>query len=827
MTIGASGPTPPIPDALPVLPLAGMVVFPMAIAPLLVGQERSIKLIDDVMQRDKLIALVARKGMDEQIARPDELYSIGTVATIHQLLRGEDGTMRLLVQGIERVHIDELLQTDPYFVARIRPAPEVEFATTETEALARSVRELFRKLLSLVPEFPNELSHVTDQLTDLRQLVYLVGATAPLAVEARQELLTLDPISAKLRKLVDLLQHELAVRELEQKITADTEEELTKRQREHLLRERMRAIQRELGEEDSEQAAARELRDKFESLPLSDDARKEIERELSRLERMPSASPEYGMIRTWLEWMVNLPWGLTTGTPIDVKKAREVLDEDHHDLELVKERILELLAVKKLREERHPEVPLTGEGIAGGAPVAGPIPQTPEAESRREPILCFVGPPGVGKTSLGQSIARAMDRKFVRISLGGVHDEAEIRGHRRTYIGAMPGRILQALRRAGAADTVFMLDEIDKLGVGFQGDPSAALLEVLDPAQNKAFVDSYLGLPFDLSRVLFICTANNTDPIPPPLLDRMEVLRLAGYTDLEKLFIARKYLFPKLLVAHGLKEDEVTIDDKAIRRVMRDYTREAGVRNLERSLATILRKIAMKMTEGEAPPFQVGPDEVTKYLGHQKFFDEAIERIDRPGIATGLAWTPVGGDVLFVEATAMKAREEKLILTGMLGDVMRESAQAALSFVRSNADKLGIPASALEGKAIHLHVPAGAIPKDGPSAGVAMMAALASLASGAPVRADVAMTGEITLRGKVLRVGGVKEKVLAAERTGITHVILPRYNQAELDEVPEELRNKLQFHFVDTAEEALGVALVPREIERDWMQSPPAPSLPM
>lgn len=825
MTIGGET-TPPIPDELPVLPLAGMVVFPMAIAPLLVGQERSIKLIDEAMQHNRLVALVARKGMDEQVARPDELHDVGTVAIIHQMLRGEDGSMRLLVQGLERVHIRELVRTEPYFVARIEPAPEVEIATTETEALARSVRELFRRVLVLVPELPSELANVTDRLTDLRQLVYLVGATAPLSIEARQELLATDPITAKLRLLVDLLQHELAVRELEQKITADTEEELTKRQREHLLRERMRTIQRELGEEDADQAAARELREKLAKLPLPEEARKETERELSRIERMPSAAPEYGMIRTWLEWMAALPWGMTTGTPIDVSRAREVLDEDHHDLELVKERILELLAVKKLRDERHAEVSLTGEGTTGGAPTAGPIPQTPEAESRREPILCFVGPPGVGKTSLGQSIARAMNRKFVRISLGGVHDEAEIRGHRRTYIGAMPGRILQALRRAGAADPVFMLDEVDKLGVGFQGDPSAALLEVLDPAQNKAFSDTYLGLPFDLSNVLFICTANNVDPVPPPLLDRMEVLRLAGYTDLEKLFIARRYLLPRLVIAHGLREGEVTIEDATIRRVIRDYTREAGVRNLERSLATILRKIARRMTEGEKPPFAVGSDDLFKYLGHPKFFDEALERIDRPGIATGLAWTPVGGDILFVEATAMNAREERLILTGMLGDVMRESAQAALSFVRSNAERLGIPSSALEGKAVHLHVPAGAIPKDGPSAGVAMMVAIASLASGIPVRADVAMTGEITLRGKVLRVGGVKEKVLAAERTGIEHVILPRFNQGDLDEVPEELRNKMQFHFVDTAEEALLVSLVSHEPEREWLKEP-APILPM
>ena len=817
MTIGDDA-MPTIPDVLPVLPLAGVVVFPMAIAPLIVGQERSIRLVNDVMKKDRLVALVARKGMEELVAKPEELHSIGTVALIHQILQGEDGTMRLLVQGLERIHIGELVQTEPYFVARVEPAPDLEFHTTETEALARAVRELFRRLLMLTPEVPNELANVTEHLAELRQLVYLVGATAPLSTEARQELLATSPITAKLRLLVSQLQHEIAVRELEQKITADTEEELTKRQREHLLRERMRTIQRELGEEDPDQAAARELREKLENLPLPEEARKETDRELSRLERMPSAAPEYGMIRTWLEWVAALPWGVTTGTQIDVSRAREVLDEDHHDLEKVKERILELLAVKKLREERDAKAQ-PKEEKAADAGKAPPAPM-PDAETRREPILCFVGPPGVGKTSLGQSIARAMNRKFVRISLGGVHDEAEIRGHRRTYIGAMPGRILQALRRAGAADPVFMLDEIDKLGVGFQGDPAAALLEVLDPAQNKAFVDTYLGLPFDLSRVLFICTANSMDPVPPALHDRMEVLQLAGYTDLEKLFIARRYLLPKLLIAHGLRDDEVTIEDTAIRRIIREHTREAGVRNLERSLATILRKIARRIGEGESGPFRVGYGEVPKYLGPARFHDEVLERIDRPGIATGLAWTPVGGDVLFVEATAMEAKEERLILTGMLGDVMRESAQAAVSFVRSNASRLGLNPAALAGKAIHVHVPAGAIPKDGPSAGVAITVALASLATGIPVRADVAMTGEITLRGKVLRVGGVKEKILAAERTGIRHVILPRQNEADLEEVPRELRDKLEFHFIDTVEEALLFALAPPERERALEQAP-------
>jgi ATP-dependent Lon protease len=579
---------------------------------------------------------------------------------------------------------------------------------------------------------------------------------------------------------------------------------LSKTQREYYLREQLRSIQKELGEgEEADESA--EIRKRIEAANLPDEARREAERELTRLASVPAASPEYGIIRTYLEWMADLPWNTMSGGAIDVARARRVLDEDHYDLEKVKDRILEYLAVKKLRQDRERSRPRAADGDA--KPTASPL-VTGDSPAR-EPILCFVGPPGVGKTSLGQSIARGMDRKFVRMSLGGVRDEAEIRGHRRTYIGALPGRIIQALRRVENRDPVFMLDEIDKVGADWRGDPSSALLEVLDPAQNHTFMDNYLGVTFDLSQVLFIATANTLDTIPAPLRDRMEILQLSGYTDEEKVRIAEQYLVPKQLAAHGLASGELTVEPEAIRRIAREYTREAGVRNLDREIATVSRKVARRIAEGNTEPVHVKAEAVPEYLGRQRFFDEVAERTTRPGVATGLAWTPVGGDVLFVEATMMPGKDEDLILTGMLGDVMRESAQAAASYLRSNATQLGIDPKVFEGKRIHVHVPAGAIPKDGPSAGVTMLTALASLASGRPVCGDLAMTGEITLRGKVLPVGGIKEKVLAAHRIGIRHVILPRRNEREAEEVPPEARKEMQFHFVDTAEEVLELALVP------------------
>jgi ATP-dependent Lon protease len=786
MAVQAPGPAGfVVPDVLPVLPLRDAVVFPLTAAPLMVGQPRSVRLVDEVMRGNRLLALVAQREPTPEPATPEALYRLGTVGMIHQLARGPDGSVRLMVQGIERIKILDWTGTEPYIVARVEAAPDQVVEGTEADALRRAAADIFRRLVEASSELPDELGVAAESFTDPRHLLYFVASLVPLDLSVRQELLEMDPVSAKLRRLVDLLQRELAVRELGRKITSDTEERLSKKQREYYLREQLRSIQRELGEDQEGDGQVPELRRRIEEAGLPEEARREAERELGRLAGLSPSSPEHGMIATYLEWMASLPWSKLDGGTIDIGRAREVLDEDHFDLEKVKDRLLEYLAVKKLRQERT---------------VTGP-------EESREPILCFVGPPGVGKTSLGQSIARALGRKFARMSLGGVRDEAEIRGHRRTYIGALPGRIIQGIRRVETRDPVFMLDEIDKIGADWRGDPSSALLEVLDPAQNNTFVDHYLGVPFDLSQVLFIATANTLETIPGPLRDRMEILTLSGYTDEEKIGIARQYLIPKQLAAHGLKAAELAFEPEAVRRLVRDYTREAGVRNLERQIAAAARKVARRLAEGQSQAVRITADQVTEYLGRPRFFDEVAERTNRPGVATGLAWTPTGGDVLFVEATMMPSSEERLVLTGMLGDVMRESAQAAVSYVRSNAGALDIDPKLFEGRTIHVHVPAGAIPKDGPSAGVTIVTALASLATRRPVRGDLAMTGEITLRGKVLPVGGIKEKVLAAHRAGIRTLILPARNERDVEDVPEGLRRELTFIFVDDADEVLRHAL--------------------
>ncbi len=814
-----------VPDVLPVLPLrGGTVVFPLAVVPLVVGQPSSIQLIDDVMRRDRLVALVAQRRDEIETPDPENLQKIGTAAIIHQLVRGGDGALRLVVQGLERIRLIDIDSTEPYLVARVEPAPEQFVAGIESEGLRRATVDLYRRLVGLADGMSDELAAAAESLTDPRQLVYLVASTVPFDRAVRQELLELDPVDAKLRRLVELLQHEVTVRELSQRITAETQQRMTKTQRDYFLREQLRSIQQELGEGEGEGDVA-ELRQQLEAAHLPEEARREAERELGRLASIPAVSPEYGIIRTYLDWMVSIPWNVLTGGDIDVLRAQHVLNEDHYDLEKIKDRILEYLAVRKLRLEREAAleservipanvgVDVEGSGEVEPEPEPNLLYETPTDRAAREPILCFVGPPGVGKTSLGQSIARALGRKFVRISLGGVHDEAEVRGHRRTYIGALPGRIVQALRRAEARDPVFMLDEIDKVGADWRGDPSSALLEVLDPAQNHAFVDNYLGVPFDLSQILFIATANTTDTIPSPLLDRMEVIPLSGYTDVEKVQIAQQYLVSKQVRAHGLKPEEISFEDEALQAIIRGYTREAGVRGLEREIATVCRKVARNIAEGKPGGVNVTAESVTGYLSRPRFFDEVAERTDRPGVATGLAWTPTGGDVLFIEATMMPSADERLILTGMLGDVMRESAQAALSYVRSNArELLAIDPAVFEGKAVHIHVPAGAIPKDGPSAGITMTTALASLATGRPVRSDVAMTGEITLRGKILPIGGVREKVLAAQRAGIKTVILPRRNERDLEDVPAELREKLSFIFADSAEDVLPHALNPETV---------------
>jgi ATP-dependent Lon protease len=782
-----------LPDALPVLPLPDGVVFPLTAVPLLVVHPTAVRVIDDVMRGNRLLVFAAQREprSDAPIAA-ENVYRVGTAGAIHQMARMPDGSVRAMVQGLERVRLLDFVAKDPYLVARIQRAPEQIAAGPEVEGLRRAVVDLFRKLGELSAELPDELASVPESFTDPRQVVYFVASLVRMDTATRQALLEMDSVAEKLRRLVDIVQSDLSVREISRKITSDTEQRLSKKQREFILREQVKTIQKELDEDGEDDTEVGELRRRIDEAGMPDEARREAERELKRLAGMQPGSPERGMIVTYLEWVASLPWSKADGGTIDIRRAREVLDEDHYDLDKIKDRILEYLAVRKLRQER---------GAGAEAPaVTGDSPA-------REPILCLVGPPGVGKTSLGQSIARALGRKFVRMSLGGVRDEAEIRGHRRTYIGALPGRIVQGLRRAETRDPVFMLDEIDKIGVDWRGDPSSALLEVLDPAQNNTFVDTYLGVPFDLSQVLFIATGNTLDTIPGPLRDRMEVLTLSGYTDEEKVGIATQYLVPKQLSAHGLRAGELIVEPEATRLIVRRYTREAGVRNLERELAAIARKIARRLAEGQAGPFRVGADNLAEYLGRPRFFDEVVERTSRPGVATGLAWTPVGGDVLFVEVTMMPASEERLVLTGMLGDVMRESAQAAVSYVWSSADAFGIDPKLFEGRAIHIHVPAGAIPKDGPSAGVTMVTALASYATRRPVRNDVAMTGEITLRGKVLPVGGIKEKVLAAHRVGIRTVILPRHNERDLEDVPAEVRGALRFVFVDDAAEVVRQAL--------------------
>jgi ATP-dependent Lon protease len=774
-----------IPDALPVLPLRDVVVLPVTAVPLAVGQPRSVRLVDDVMRGNRLLALVAQRDTKAEPAALEDLYRVGTIGMIHQLARVPDGSVRLMIQGIERIRLLDWVSSEPYIVARVEGAPEQMMQAPEVDALRRAVLDIFRRLVAASSELPDELGAAAESFTDPRHIVYFVGSITVTDLATRQEILETDPVTAKMRRLVDVLQRELAVRELGRKITTDTEERLSKKQREFYLREQLRSIQRELGE---------------------DEAQREAERELARLASIPAASPEHGIVVTYLEWMASLPWSKLAGSLIDIGKARQVLDEDHFDLEKIKDRILEYLAVKKLRQEREA---VAGQPASAELPVPAQPPPVTGDSPAREPILCFVGPPGVGKTSLGQSIARALGRRFVRMSLGGVRDEAEIRGHRRTYIGAMPGRIIQGIRRAETRDPVFMLDEIDKIGADWRGDPSSALLEVLDPAQNNTFVDNYLGVAFDLSQVLFIATANTLDTIPGPLRDRMEILTLSGYTDEEKVGIARQYLIPKQLAAHGLASHELSFEPYAIRQIVRSYTREAGVRNLEREIATVARKVARRIAEGNREAVRLTAENLAEYLGRPRFFDEVAERTTRPGVATGLAWTPTGGDVLFVEVTMMPSNEERLVLTGMLGDVMRESAQAAVSYVWSNAEPLDIDPKLFEGKTIHVHVPAGAIPKDGPSAGVTIVTALASLATRRPVRSEVAMTGEITLRGKVLPVGGIKEKVLAAHRVGIRTVILPRRNERDVEDAPEEVRRELRFLFVDDAEEVLRHALTP------------------
>ncbi|OGT24785.1 MAG: endopeptidase La, partial [Gammaproteobacteria bacterium RIFCSPHIGHO2_12_38_15] len=674
----------------------------------------------------------------------------------------------------------------PYLTAQIESLPDQMTVGVELEGLRRAILDALRRMVILSTHLGDELVDIVEEIADIKQLVYVISSTLSLGMKVQQEILEIDTIEGKLTRLLAWLQHEISIRELGKKITLDTRERLTKAQKDYFLREQVRSIQKELGE-DEDSMETGELKKRLEAAGLSEEAHREAWRELERLSNIPTASPEHGVIVTYLDWLASLPWKKLTGGTIDIVRARQILDEDHYDLEKIKDRIIEYLAVKKLRSERKVK------------------------DKSREPILCFVGAPGVGKTSLGESIARSLDRKFSHVSLGGMRDEAEIRGHRRTYIGAMPGRIIQELKRAESRDLVLMLDEIDKIGSDWRGDPSAALLEVLDPAQNYNFVDLYLGVGFDLSQVLFIATANTLETIPSALQDRMEVIPLSGYTDNEKLMIAEQYLIPKQKKAHGLTKEEINFDKQAIAHIIRGYTREAGVRNLDRNIAALCRKTAKRIAAGDKlnkTEKTITPEKVKELLGSIKFFDEVAERTTRPGVATGLAWTQAGGDILFIEATMMPSKEERLILTGMLGDVMRESAQAALSYIRSHLSSLGVERKKMEAKTIHIHIPEGAIPKDGPSAGVTMITALVSLLTHRLVRSDIAMTGEITLRGKVLPVGGIKEKVLAAHRAGIKTIILPYHNEANLlEDITPELRQDMKFIFVKSIEEVLKHAL--------------------
>ncbi len=787
---------PEIPDELPILPLRGLVVYPMTAVPIRVGQPRSIQLVDDAVVGKRLIGLVTSKDPEMIEPGPDDIYDIGTVATVHRLFKAPDETITLIMQGIQRIRIKEFVATEPYLVARVELVPETVEEGLEIQALQHSVVDTFRRLAELLPAVPEELMLMAANVENPLQLVYAIATYMRIDLEEAQNLLELNTTREKLHRLLGLLTKELEVAELGHKIQSEAQSEVEKAQREYFLREQMKAIQKELGEASEQQMEVEEFRRKIEEAGMPEEAEKEARRELDRLSKLPTAAAEYGVIRTYLDWLVNLPWNVETEDNLDIAHARQVLDEDHYDLNEIKKRILEYLAVRKLKEERKAEreAEEVGDRIR---------------REREGVILCFVGPPGTGKTSLGQSIARALGREFIRQSLGGMRDEAEIRGHRRTYIGALPGRIIQALRRAGTKNPVFMLDEVDKIGTDFRGDPAAALLEVLDPEQNREFRDHYLDVPFDLSRVMFITTANLLYPIPAPLRDRMEILELSGYTETEKVRIAQGYLLPRQWRENGLRPGEVRFTDGAIRRIIREYTREAGVRNVERQIGHICRKVATDIAEGkETKPVRVTARSVRKYLGRPRFFPETTLRTEIPGVATGLGWTPTGGDIQFFEATRMPG-QKGFQITGQLGDVMKESAQAALSYVRSKAKELGIQEDFFDTMDIHLHVPAGGIPKDGPSAGVTMATALVSLLTGRTVRPDVAMTGEITLRGQVLPVGGIKEKVLAAHRAGLKTVILPKRNEESLEDVPAEARRALEFVLVERVDEVFDAALEP------------------
>lgn len=766
-----------IPTVLPVLPLFDAVIFPKMVFPLVVMQTNSVRLIDETMAKDRVIGLVlANKQLNAEMNPDEDLNKVGVSAQIIKMAKAEENKSQILVQGMSRFRIETFEATDPYLKARVTHFEDLGEKTTETEAMMTNIISQFGKMLKLSPNLPQELGSMIRTLQEPGTLADMVASTLNVPLPEKQAVLEIQDFNERLKRVMAMLNHQMEILELGHKIQTQVKGDMDKKQREYYLRQQLKAIREELGETDETNVEVEEYRTKINESNLPEEVQKEAERELKRLERMHPSSAEYTVVTNYLDWLTVLPWNTRTTDNLDVQKARKVLDEDHYGLEKAKKRIVEYLAVRRLR---------------------------PDSKGS---ILCFVGPPGTGKTSLGRSIARAMGRKFVRLSLGGVRDEAEIRGHRRTYVGALPGRIIQSLRRCESNNPVFMLDEIDKLGMDFRGDPSSALLEVLDPEQNFAFSDHYLDVPFDLSRVMFITTANVLDAIPPPLRDRMEVLQLAGYTEDEKVKIANRYLIPRQREAHGLSAGQISFTKGAIKRIISGYTREAGLRNLEREIASVCRGAASQIAEGAVENVTIRVRDVGKYLGPVRIIAETDARVTTPGVAVGLAWTPTGGDILFIEATSMKGKKG-LTLTGQLGDVMKESANAALSYIRANAVDLGIAEDFFENMDIHLHIPAGAIPKDGPSAGVTMLTALASLLTHKTIRKDLAMTGEITLRGQVLPVGGIKEKVLAAHRAGIRTLILPKWNRKDMADIPKKVQREITFHFVERMFDVLRIAL--------------------
>ena len=781
-----------IPDELPVLPLRGTVLYPDLILPIMVGRKKSVKLIDDAMDSDRIIGVITQKRSEIEDPKETDLYSVGVAALILRMIRELDGSQRVIVQGVSRMKVKEYFQREPYYKAKVEVIDEGLVQGVEIDALMMNLKNLFQRAVELAPYLTSELGTMVSNIKSPAILADLIASNLNISTTEKQGILETFDIRERLTKVHFFLNKEVQVLELGNKIQSQVKEDMDRTQREYYLREQLKAIKKELGELDEHSTEIKELKEKIKKAKMPTEALAAAEKELDRLAKIPPASAEYTVARTYLDWLAELPWSETTEDNLDIDNAQKTLDEDHYDLEKVKKRILEYLAVRKLKADM------------------------------KGPILCFVGPPGVGKTSLGKSIARTMGRKFIRISLGGVRDEAEIRGHRRTYVGALPGRIIQGIKKAGSNNPIFMLDEVDKIGMDFRGDPSSALLEVLDPEQNFSFSDHYIDVNFDLSKVMFITTANVLDTIPPALRDRMETLELPGYSEDQKMMIAKEFLIPKQISEHGLSSEFIEFQDAALQTIITSYTREAGVRNLEREIATVCRGVAKDVARGIKEKVVIGPDDLHRFLGPVKFFQEVAERTSNPGVATGLAWTPTGGDIIFVEATKMRG-EKGLTLTGQLGDVMKESAQAALAYVRSKSKELGIEEDFFEKNDIHIHVPAGAIPKDGPSAGITMFVALTSLLTNKPVRSDVAMTGEITLRGLVLPVGGIKEKVLAGMRAGIKTIILPKKNEKDLEEIPENIRNQMNFKYIQRMDEAIDLALKhtePRSAEREAFTPP-------